>query len=342
MALSTTSKAKLSTAGSKTLSSLVVPDSSWIGTFPVKKTTTPVAPKAVVSAPTVGSTGYYTSQGYDLPTANKMKNQYALDQKNLTNPSVPSQNGSSPTPSFTDYPSTGNGQPADQYGFKYNADGSIDTVGMGLESADAYDARMQYAKFLTESANYDSGYDVEGKYNALLESEGVNAKRGELDTIDKDVTAQKNAISAIENRAREGYGALTVDQNARLIDAEASPSRQVLAQKLLEQQTAGEAYNRAKASADTKLQLYTAQQTYKDQQVTRKATLLKDRISALDISQTQKDLLMKKLEAKMQDYKETTTYARTNGDINSTDPIARNKAISNAVTQVTSQYKNYP
>ena len=213
---------------------------------------------------------------------------------------------------------------------------------MGLESADAYDARMQYAKFLTESANYDSGYDVEGKYNALLESEGVNTKRGELDTIDKDVTAQKNAISAIENRAREGYGALTTDQNARLIDAEASPSRQVLAQKLLEQQTAGEAYNRAKASADTKLQLYTAQQTYKDQPVTRKATLLKDRISALDISQTQKDLLMKKLEAKMQDYKETTTYARTNGDINSSDPIARNKAISNAVTQVTSQYKNVP
>lgn len=108
MALSTTSKAKLQTAGSKTLSSLVKPiDDSWIGTFPVKKTTTP-APVAKVSAPTVGSTGYYTSQGYDLATANKMKNQYALDQKNLKNPAVPSQNGSTPTPSFTDYPTTGN------------------------------------------------------------------------------------------------------------------------------------------------------------------------------------------------------------------------------------------
>lgn len=348
MALTSTSKAKLSTAGTQKLSSLVVPDSSWIGTFPVKKTTptavvkTPTVVAKPVATPTVGSTGYYTAQGKTLDEANALKNQYALDKKNLTNPWVPSQNGSTPTPSFTDYPSTGNGQPADQYWFKYNADGSIDTVGMGLESSQAYDARQQYAKFLTESANYDSGYDVEGKYNALLDSEWVNAKRGELDTIDKDVTSQKNAISAIENRAREWYGALTADQNARLIDAEASPSRQVLAQKLLEQQTAGEAYNRAKASADTKLNLYTAQQTYKDQQITRKATLLKDRISALDISQTQKDLLMKKLEAKMQDYKETTTYARTNGDINSTDPIARNKAITNAVSQVTSQYKSYP
>lgn len=213
MALTSTYKAKLSTAGTQKLSSLVVPDSSWIGTFPVKKTTAPTTPTAVVktpttvakpvATPTVGSTGYYTAQGDDLATANKKKNQYAIDQKNLTNPAVPSQNGTSPTASFTDYPTTGNGQPADNYGFKYNADGSIDTVGMGLESSDAYDARMQYAKFLTESANYDSGYDVEGKYNSLLDSEGVNTKRGELDTIDKDVTTQKNAISAIENRARE-------------------------------------------------------------------------------------------------------------------------------------------
>lgn len=92
MALTSTSKAKLSTAGNQKLSSLVVPDSSWIGTFPVKKTTptavvkTPTVVAKPVATPTVGSTGYYTAQGKTLDEANALKNQYALDKKNVTNP----------------------------------------------------------------------------------------------------------------------------------------------------------------------------------------------------------------------------------------------------------------
>lgn len=218
----------------------------------------------------------------------------------------------------------------------------MDTVGMGLESSSAYDARMQYAKYLTELSNYNSEFDPEKKYSELQASEGVNAKQAELDAIDKDVASQKSAISAIENRARSGYGTLTNDQNARLIDTESAPSRQVLAQKLLDQEATGQAYNRAKANADTKLNLYTQAVTYKDQEMARKADLMKQRISALDISDTQKQLMLQKLQIKQADYKAQTEYARTNGDINSTDPIAKIKAITNAVTQVTSQYKQFP
>lgn len=135
---------------------------------------------------------------------------------------------------------------------------------------------------------------------------------------------------------------MTNDQNSRLIDTESAPSRQVLAQKLLEQEATGQAYNRAKSNADTKLNLYTQAITYKDQQMAKKADLMKQRISALNISDDQRNLMLQKLQIKQAEYKAQTEYARTNGDINSTDPIAKIKAITNAVSQVTSQYKNYP
>lgn len=336
MALTALTKSKVTSSGNA--NKLI--DDSWIGTFPVKKPTTPTAtatvvPKAPVapapvSTPTPDSSWIGTFPAKGTP-------------KNTTNPAVPSQTGTTPpNPTYTDFSQKTDTVGADPYGFQYNADGSMDTVGMGLESSSAYDARMQYAKYLTELTNYNSEFDPEKKYSELQASEGVTAKQAELDAIDKDVAGQKSAISAIENRARSGYGTLTNDQNSRLIDAESAPSRQVLAQKLLDQEATGQAYNRAKANADTKLNLYTQAVTYKDQQMQKKADLMKQRISALDISDTQKNLMLQKLQIKQQEYKTQTEYARTNGDINSTDPVAKIKAITNAVTQVTSQYKQFP
>lgn len=107
------------------------PDSSWIGTFPAKGT-----------------------------------------PKNTTNPAVPSQTGTTPpNPTYTDFSQKTDTAGADPYGFQYNADGSMDTVGMGLESSNAYDARMQYAKYLTELSNYNSNFDPEKKYSELQASE---------------------------------------------------------------------------------------------------------------------------------------------------------------------------
>jgi len=340
MALTALTKNKL--AKSPATAWLVQPiDTSWIGTFPVKKTTAtvptsatvvpkaPVAP-APVSTPIPDSSWIGTFPAKGTP-------------KNATNPAVPSQTETTPpNPTYTDFSQKTDTVGADPYGFQYNADGSMDTVGMGLESSSAYDARMQYAKYLTELTNYNSEFDPEKKYSELQASEGVTTKQAELDAIDKDVAGQKSAISAIENRARSGYGTLTNDQNSRLIDAESAPSRQVLAQKLLDQEATGQAYNRAKANADTKLNLYTQAVTYKDQQMQKKADLMKQRISALDISDTQKNLMLQKLQIKQQEYKTQTEYARTNGDINSTDPVAKIKAITNAVSQVTAQYKSFP
>lgn len=340
MALSSLTKNKL--AKSPATAWLVQPiDTSWMGTFPAKKTTATVAkatvvPKAPiapapVAQPTQDSSWIGTFPANGTP-------------KNTTNPAVPSQTGENPpNRTYTDFSqNTDSVTGADANGYQYNADGSMDTVGMGLESSGAYDARMQYAKYLTELTNYDSGYDPEKKYSELQTSEGVTAKQWELDAIDKDIAGQKSAISAIENRARSGYGTLTNDQNSRLIDTESAPSRQVLAQKLLEQEATGQAYNRAKSNADTKLNLYTQAITYKDQQMAKKADLMKQRISALNISDDQRNLMLQKLQIKQAEYKAQTEYARTNGDINSTDPIAKIKAITNAVSQVTSQYKNYP
>lgn len=186
------------------------------------------------------------------------------------------------------------------------------------------------------AANKDvSNYSSSEYYNQLVQELGRTQEQGKLNELQGAEINQRAAANLQQNEVSKGDEGML--SQARQNAARMLPLNQQLQTNIAQQNLEINKLNNIDQQISLKMQLKSADLNNKVQAIQNNLAALKGKVPDYMIAYANQQLQLKQQEqlAKLQD-------TLKNGDINSTDPFLKKKAIQNAVQSVFDQYQWLP
>lgn len=205
---------------------------------------------------------------------------------------------------------------------------------LGITQADK-DARNQNYNDLIAANNAKSAYSSSDYYNQLVQQLWRSQTQSDLEKAQQQQVNLQSWINAQENEVSTGWEGML--SQARQNTARALPMNQILATNIAQQNLDVNKLNNIDNQISLRMQLKSADLQNKVSAIQSNLEALKWKVPdyMIQYANTQ-------LQQKMQQQQAIFQDQLKNGDINSTDPIIRRKAIQNAVADVYNTYQGMP